>query len=459
MILRFPLGYRTRMGDGGALLSAGQRQRIALARALYKEPFLVVLDEPNSNLDSEGEEALTRAILGIRERSGVAIVIAHRPNVLTAVDMLLVLAEGRVQAFGSKADVLQRIRRPPRCRHSGRPRLRPPVSSSEEDPSIRRHIRLGVTVVVLLLGGMGSWAVATKLAGAVIAPGNTRGREQRQEGPAPDRRRRQGVARARKATRLHWVTLWSCLTALRRAPAWEIIVGGLNELDRKKSPLGGGERRNRGCRLPGRTRFACGRAEPAQNPLRRAELVCLAQSGADGSKAAVARAYRPMGKEVEGFAGQASAKEREIAFVAKELAGTQQLYQQGLMTLTRLTDVERTAARLDGERAQLVASIAEAKGRIAETELEIIQIDQKLRSEVGTQLADLRTKLAELEERRTAAQDQLDRLAIRAPQSGTVHDLAVHTIGGVVQAAEPLNADHPLFDGVGSGRQNSSGRG
>ena len=113
MILRFPLGYRTRMGDGGALLSAGQRQRIALARALYKEPFLVVLDEPNSNLDSEGEEALTRAILGIRERSGVAIVIAHRPNVLTAVDMLLVLAEGRVQAFGSKADVLQRIRRPP----------------------------------------------------------------------------------------------------------------------------------------------------------------------------------------------------------------------------------------------------------------------------------------------------------------------------------------------------------
>jgi ATP-binding cassette subfamily C protein len=87
-------------------------QRIALARALYLDPFLVVLDEPNSNLDSDGEEALTRAISGVRERSGVVIVIAHRPNVLAAVDMLLVLAEGRVQAFGSKTEVLQRVRRP-----------------------------------------------------------------------------------------------------------------------------------------------------------------------------------------------------------------------------------------------------------------------------------------------------------------------------------------------------------
>jgi PrtD family type I secretion system ABC transporter len=112
MILRFPSGYGTRIGEGGLLLSAGQRQRIALARALYGDPFLVVLDEPNSNLDSEGEEALTRAILGIRQRSGVAVVIAHRPNVLGCVDMLLVLAEGRVQAVGPKADVLQRVRRP-----------------------------------------------------------------------------------------------------------------------------------------------------------------------------------------------------------------------------------------------------------------------------------------------------------------------------------------------------------
>lgn len=112
MILGFADGYATRIGEGGFLLSAGQRQRLGLARALYRNPFLVVLDEPNSNLDTDGEEALTRAIMDIRARSGIVIVIAHRPNVLAAVDKLLVLAEGRVQAFGPKADVLQQARRP-----------------------------------------------------------------------------------------------------------------------------------------------------------------------------------------------------------------------------------------------------------------------------------------------------------------------------------------------------------
>jgi ATP-binding cassette subfamily C protein len=93
-------------------LSAGQRQRIALARALYGAPFLVVLDEPNSNLDAEGEEALNRAILGVKQRGGIVIVIAHRPSALAAVDHVLVMAEGRPQAFGPKDEVLKRVLRP-----------------------------------------------------------------------------------------------------------------------------------------------------------------------------------------------------------------------------------------------------------------------------------------------------------------------------------------------------------
>jgi PrtD family type I secretion system ABC transporter len=107
LIVSLSEGYETRIGEGGSKLSAGQRQRIALARALYRDPFLVVLDEPNSNLDGEGEAALAKAILGIRSRGGIAVVIAHRANALAAVDHVLVLSHGRLQVFGPKDEVLR----------------------------------------------------------------------------------------------------------------------------------------------------------------------------------------------------------------------------------------------------------------------------------------------------------------------------------------------------------------
>jgi ATP-binding cassette subfamily C protein len=106
MILRMPEGYRTQLGPQGTALSAGQRQRIALARALYGNPFVVVMDEPNSNLDGEGEEALTQAIEGITARGGIAIVIAHRPSALVAVDLVAIVQNGRMVAFGKKHDIM-----------------------------------------------------------------------------------------------------------------------------------------------------------------------------------------------------------------------------------------------------------------------------------------------------------------------------------------------------------------
>jgi ATP-binding cassette subfamily C protein len=106
MILKMPDGYRTQLGPQGTALSAGQRQRVALARALYGNPFVVVMDEPNSNLDGEGEEALTRAIEGIRARGGIAIVIAHRPSALVAVDLVAIVQNGRMVSFGKKHDIM-----------------------------------------------------------------------------------------------------------------------------------------------------------------------------------------------------------------------------------------------------------------------------------------------------------------------------------------------------------------
>jgi ABC-type protease/lipase transport system fused ATPase/permease subunit len=112
LILSFPDGYGTKIGEGGMALSAGQRQRIALARAFYGNPFLVVLDEPSSNLDSEGEAALTKAILNVRNRGGIVVVVTHRPKSLDGVDHVLVIADGTSQAFGDKDEVLSRVLRP-----------------------------------------------------------------------------------------------------------------------------------------------------------------------------------------------------------------------------------------------------------------------------------------------------------------------------------------------------------
>jgi ATP-binding cassette, subfamily C, type I secretion system permease/ATPase len=109
LIVRLPSGYDTPIGEQGSALSAGQAQRVALARAFYRDPFLVVLDEPNSNLDSEGEEALTRAILSVRERKGIVVVVAHRPSAIAGVDRLLMMNMGRVQAIGPKDEVLSKV--------------------------------------------------------------------------------------------------------------------------------------------------------------------------------------------------------------------------------------------------------------------------------------------------------------------------------------------------------------
>jgi PrtD family type I secretion system ABC transporter len=113
MVLRLPNGYETRVGDGGSQLSAGQRQRIALARALFGDPFVMVLDEPNSNLDAEGEKALVDAILQVKARGGIVVVVAHRPTVLSAADKVAAVSGGQLAAFGPRDEVLRKVLRQP----------------------------------------------------------------------------------------------------------------------------------------------------------------------------------------------------------------------------------------------------------------------------------------------------------------------------------------------------------
>ena len=136
MILRMPDGYKTELGPLGTALSGGQRQRIALARALYGNPFLVVLDEPNSNLDAEGEAALAAAIHGVRARGGVAIVIAHRPSVLAAVDVVAVIQDGKLTAFGPKEAILGKVARD----GAPRPERTQAVNASNRERSVPERV-------------------------------------------------------------------------------------------------------------------------------------------------------------------------------------------------------------------------------------------------------------------------------------------------------------------------------
>jgi ATP-binding cassette subfamily C exporter for protease/lipase len=130
MILRFPKGYDTSMGEAGSLLSGGQRQRVALARALYGQPALVVLDEPNANLDDAGEAALGRAVLALKQAGSTVVLVTHRPGAIGLADKLLVLQDGRVRLFGPRDDVLRALRPQPPA---------PPASAAVPAPASPSH--------------------------------------------------------------------------------------------------------------------------------------------------------------------------------------------------------------------------------------------------------------------------------------------------------------------------------
>src|SRR3954471_14287078 len=324
------------------------------------------------------------------------------------------------------------------------------TQSAFPDPhrSIRRHLTAGVALVVVLGGGVGGWAVTTELAGSVIGPGNfvvetnTKKVQHPTGGVVGELRVRDGDSvKAGDVV----VRLDDTVTRANLA----IVVKSLDELAARQARE---EAERDGANAPSfPAELLARRQDPDVARLIAGEqkLFETRRSARQGQKAQLKERVGQLQEQISGLNDQISAKKREIALIGDELKGVRELWQKNLVQITRVTALERDAARLEGERGSLVSSIAQTKGKITETELQILQIDQDLRTEVGKDLAEIRGKVSELVEKKVAAEDQLKRVEIRAPQDGMVHQLAVHTVGGVITPnGEPIMLIVPRADAL-----------
>jgi len=311
--------------------------------------------------------------------------------------------------------------------------------------SIRAHLITGLVVVLVLAGGFGGWASTVPISGALIAPGsvvvdtNVKKVQHPTGGVVGEVRVRDGdVVKAGD------IVVRLDETVVRASLA--IVVKTLNGLYARAARL---EAEQRGL---DKIVFPAALTDRADDPDVRdvmaseTKLFEVRVNGRTGQKAQLRERITQLNEEIAGLKAQEAAKDKEIALVEKELVGVRQLYDQHLVQLTRLTTLERDAARLAGERAQYIASRAQARGKITETELQIIQVDKDMVSEVSKDLRETNDKIGEFVERKVTAEDQLRRIDIRAPQDGVVLQSTVHTVGGVITAGDAIMMIVPKAD-------------
>jgi HlyD family secretion protein len=303
--------------------------------------------------------------------------------------------------------------------------------------SIRRHLLTGVLIVFLLGGGVGGWAATTELAGALIAEGqivvdsNIKKVQHPTGGIVGEFFVRDGdhVKAGELLVRLDETVMRANLA---------IVTKGLDQLMARKARLEAERDGAATIKFPPELLSQHDDADAQQAVDSERKLFELRRAARLGQKAQLNQRIEQLDQEVYGIEAQQSAKTQEIKLIQNELAGVRALYAKNLVQINRLTQLEREAARLEGERAQLISQAAQSKGKISEIRLQIIQIDQDLSSEVAKELRDIDAKIGEYVERKVTAEDQLRRTEIRAPQTGTVFQSTVHTVGGVITAGEPI---------------------
>lgn len=313
--------------------------------------------------------------------------------------------------------------------------------------ALRQLALAGGAGAALFAGTVGIWAVATTLSGAVVASGqfvvdgNSKKIQHWTGGVVSELKVRDGdrVEQDQILIRLD--------DTVTRANL-QVITKQLDEFAGRRARLRAERDRKVAITIAPELAIRQTEAEIAELIAAEQSLFDARRSARNGQKAQLLKRVGQLRDEITGLKAQQGARDRQAELIEEELSGVRGLYEKNLVAINRKTALEREAANIDGMRGQLIAAVAQAEGRIAETELQIIQIDEVLREEVMKELHEIQAKTAELNERRIAAEDQMKRIDIKAPSAGFVHQLAIHTVGGVISPAEPAMLIVPTEDSL-----------
>jgi HlyD family secretion protein len=323
------------------------------------------------------------------------------------------------------------------------------TQQSDSHRSIRLHLIAGTVIGALLVAGVAGWAWTTELAGAVIANGSVVVDSDVKKVQHPTG----GVVSKVNVRDDDLVQAGDVVVHLddtqTKANA-AVFSKSLDELHARHGRLEAEKNSADVITFPDEL-LAREKTDPAVAHILAGErkLFSLRVEARAGQKAQLRERTSQLREEIKGLTEQIEAKAQEITLIEEELQGVLDLWKKKLIAFNRVTSLKRDAARLAGERGQLIAARAAAGGKIAEVKLQIIQIDDDARSKVAEELSDVRAKIAELSERKIAAEDQLMRIDIRAPQTGRVHQLIVHTIGQVITPGETIMLIVPVQDVLG----------
>ncbi|CAN7731959.1 HlyD family type I secretion periplasmic adaptor subunit [Phyllobacterium sp. LjRoot231] len=303
--------------------------------------------------------------------------------------------------------------------------------------SINYHLVAGIGTAFLLCGVVGGWAVTTDISGAVIAGGSlvvdsSAKKVQHLTGGIV------GKLLVRDGSHVQGGDVVIRLDPTTTQANLAIVMNGLNQFVAQKARLASERDKLEDIRFPKALTDRQSDPDVAEILAGERQLFQVRRKSQAGKKLQLSKQIDQSRQEIIGLTAAKNSKTSESVLIAKQLESVHSLWDRQLTELDRLIAIERQKTTIDGDIGRYTAAIAQSEGKIAETELQIIQVDEDAASEDAKDMRDIDTKIGEYVERKVAAEDQLKRIDIRAPQTGTVHELSVHTVGGVVPAGEQL---------------------